>query len=127
MNKPDNAKERNLVKGALRRVFSRSELRHKALSLASIGDYHHPGRPRVTKWGKCSNCQNMEPLYLMQVDHIDPIIPVKNTLEEMNWDEVIERMWCTVENLAVVCKPCHQLKTKTENKERRRLKKERKS
>ena len=83
MKKPDNPKERNLVKGALRRVFSRSELRRRAVEKALVKDYVDPARPRVTKWGRCADCGKMEALYKMQVDHIEPVQPLGITLEEM--------------------------------------------
>lgn len=124
MNNPKNPKERNLIKGAIRRVFSRSELRNKAIEKSLVKDYYDPQRPRVTKWCQCPKCGKMEARYKMQVDHERPVVPVGRSLEEMNWDEVIDRLWCDEENLIPMCIPCHALKTKEESKERRRLKKE---
>ncbi len=115
-------KERGLLKGAIRRVFSRSELRRKALE-ASMVDHHDPKRPRVTKWSICSECKLYIPTYLMQIDHSDPIIPIFRSFEEMTFDEVIERTWCEYEKLTPLCKDCHSLKTKAENKRRREIKK----
>lgn len=125
MKKPSDPKERGLVKGALRRVFSRSELRRRALDKALIKDYHDPSRKRVTRWGKCTSCKRLTPLYLLEVDHLDPVIPKGMTLEDMNWDQLIDRLWCDERNLAAICKPCHRTKTLLENKERRQLRKER--
>ncbi len=124
MKKPSSPKERNLIKGAIRRVFSRSELRKRALDAALIKDYSDPSRKRVTRWGKCTECQTLTPLYLLEIDHENPIIPLGSSLEEMSWDEVIDAVWCDERNLKAKCKPCHSLKTKAENKERRRIKKE---
>lgn len=59
----------------------------------------------------------------MQVDHLEPLIPVTTALEDMTWDEVVDRTWCDINNLRPVCKPCHKAKTKEENKERRMFKK----
>jgi 5-methylcytosine-specific restriction endonuclease McrA len=126
LKKPSNPKERSLLKGAIRRVFSRSELRRRALDAAQVKDYQDPSRKRVTRWGKCAACQNLEPLYKMQIDHKDPIIPVGETLEDQSWDKVIDRVWCDERLLQALCKPCHDQKTKAENAERRRLKKEKK-
>lgn len=123
MKKPNNPKERGLLKGAIRRVFSRSELRRKILDKALVKDYHDPSRRRVTRWGKCAECGKLEPAYLLEVDHVDPIIPLNKTLEEMDWDTIIDQVWCDERNLRAVCKPCHKTKTKAENKERRELKK----
>lgn len=124
MKNPSSAKERGLLKGAIRRVFSRSELRRKVLTNSIIEGYYDADRPRVTKWSKCEECGKLEATYLMQVDHISPVIPISSSLEEMTWDELIDRQWCDASNLSVLCKPCHKIKTKEENKERRRLKRE---
>lgn len=115
-------KERNLIKGALRRVFSRSDLRKEALSKSIV---HHidTTRPRVKKWSRCPQCNQATPTYQMQVDHKLPIIPVDSKLEDMNFDEVIDRIWCVSNNLVAICKPCHIIKTSSENKERRLNKK----
>lgn len=126
MKKPDNPKERNLIKGAIRRVFSRSELRRRALDKALVKDYHDPNRKRVTRWGRCATCNKLEPLYLLEIDHKEPLVPVDSSLEEMTWDEVIDRQWCDERLLQAVCKPCHHEKSKAENKERRANKKAKK-
>lgn len=115
-------KERNLIKGAIRRVFSRSELRKAAIEASRI-DHHDPERPRVKKWSLCPICKVKTPTYLMECDHINPIIPVGLSLEEMSWDEVINNVWCDIINLLAICKTCHHEKSKIENAERRRLKK----
>lgn len=115
-------KERNLVKGALRRVFSRSDLRRQALA-ASVIPHTDPARPRVTKWSRCSDCQQPTPSYLIEIDHVQPIVPVHSSLQEMTWDDLVERLWCDPSNLRPVCKPCHKIKTKLEAKERLQIKK----
>ena len=90
----------------------------------SRSKYVDPARPRVKKWSICPECKEYTPTYLMQVDHIKPIISLNETLEDLTWDELVDRIWCNHENLRAVCKPCHKIKTKEENKERRRIKKE---
>jgi hypothetical protein len=123
LKKPANPKEQNLLKGAIRRVFSRSELRREALESTRI-EHHDPLRPRVTKWSWCTECGIIEPTYLMEVDHEEPLIPLDKSLATMTWNEVIERTWCDLANLKPKCKPCHREKSRLEMKERRRLKKE---
>jgi 5-methylcytosine-specific restriction endonuclease McrA len=123
MRKPTNPKERNLLKGAIRRVFSRSELRNLALNKNNI-EHFDPERPRVTKWSFCNECGVITPKYKMQVDHIKPVIAVTETLESLTWDELIEeRIWCNIENLSPLCPDCHKTKSKLENTERRNFKK----
>ena len=124
LKKPDNPKERNLVKGALRRVFSRSELRRRVVAKSQI-QHTDPTRPRVTKWSVCSECKGKVPTYQIEVDHVEPIIAVTETLEALTWDAVVDRIWCNEENLRAICQPCHRLKTKAENKARREYKKKR--
>lgn len=127
MKNPPGSKERGLIKGAIRRVFSRSELRRKILDQALVKDYHDPSRKRVTRWGKCAQCNKITPAYLLEIDHKEPIIPVGETLEDQSWDKVIDRVWCDERELQALCGTCHDEKTKAENAERRRLKKERKN
>lgn len=124
MKNPKSPKERNLLKGAIRRIFSRSELRKQILDKSLVKDYLDPSRKRVTRWSKCPECEKLTPTYLMQVDHEVPIIRPTETLEALSWDEVVDRVWCDERNLRAICVDCHKVKTKVENAERRRLKKE---
>lgn len=124
MKNPKNPKERGLIKGALRRVFSRSELRRRALDKAQVKDYSDPSRKRVTRWGRCSTCNKLEPSYLLQVDHVEPVIAINESLDDLTWDQLVDRLWCDEKNLKAVCKPCHKAKSKIEAAERRRIKKE---
>ena len=50
------------------------------------------------------------------VDHIDPIIDP--AVGFTTWDNVIERMFCEAKNLQVLCKECHDTKTKQEREQR---------
>lgn len=126
MNNKISPKERGLIKGALRRVFSRSDLRRQVIDAAEV-EHSDPSRPRVKKWIRCEQCKDIKPKYLAVVDHLIPLIPLDSSLEDMTWDEVISRLWCDVKNLQVLCQdPCHLTKTKLEAKVRRdnkRLKK----
>lgn len=116
-------KERNLLKGSWRRIFSRSELRRRVLDRAIV-KHLEPTRPRVTKWVICAVCNKPNPAYLCVVDHVQPLIPLDKSLEDMSWDEVLDRLWCVEENLQVICPDDHRVKSLAENKERRRIKKE---
>lgn len=127
MNNPRmSARERGLLKGAIRRVFSRSDLRRDALSKAKVDGITSVQRPRVKTWYQCRDCDSYCAGYEMQVDHISPIIPVDNALEYMSWDEVVNRTWCEENNLRAICLTCHKQKSKLEMAVRRKNKKERK-
>jgi 5-methylcytosine-specific restriction endonuclease McrA len=120
-----SVKEWNLLKGAIRRVFSRSDLRRQALQRTLI-DFKDPNRPRVTKWSWCQECGLIEPTYKMDVDHIVPVIPLDSSMKDMSLDELVDRIWCSIEGLRVLCKSCHDDKTAIENKVRREFKKQKK-
>lgn len=124
MNSRISVKERNLIKGAIRRVFSRSDLRKKVVDLTIMRGYTNPDRPRVKKWSMCSMCDELTPTYKIQVDHIEPIVPLDSSLADMSWDTVIDRVWCEENNLQAVCETCHNFKSKEENFIRRKNKKE---
>ena len=116
------AKERGLIKGALRRAFSRSELRNRVADRTRI-KHHDENRPRVTKWSWCQECGHIVPSYTTSLDHKKPVIPLNSSMEEMSADELINNIWCEEDNLQVLCDPCHSLKSKIEMQQRREFKK----
>lgn len=118
-------KELNLIKGSLRRVFGRSDLRRDKIQASIRPDYKDSARKAVKFWIECTNCGTMEAKSNIELDHKVPVVPLDRSFEEMSVDEVIDRMWCDPENLEPLCHDCHKEKTKIENAERRRLKKER--
>ena len=125
MNSRLTNKDRGLIKGALRRVFARSDLHKEAVAATRI-EYSDPARPRVKKWSRCPICIKPTPTYLVQIDHIIPVIAVTSSLAEMTWDELVDRMWCPASNLQGICLQCHKIKCKVEAEARKTHKKERK-
>lgn len=63
---------------------------------------------RVAQHFKCNSCREDFPQKQVEVDHIIPIGT------EKTWDEFITGLYCEKDNLQVLCKPCHKLKTKRE-------------
>lgn len=114
-NKRITPKDRNAIKGAIRRAFSRSELRKSVLKDAEI-EHSDPKRPRVKKWCYCAVCGVVEAKSYLQVDHIKPVIPNNTSFEGLGVDETVNRMWCVKSNLQAICDTCHTLKTKRERK-----------
>jgi 5-methylcytosine-specific restriction endonuclease McrA len=55
------------------------------------------------------------------VDHIDPIINPETGF--ISWDETIERMFCEQDNLQLLCKDCHDVKTQKEREVAKQRKK----
>lgn len=62
----------------------------------------------------------------MQVDHKDPIVPTDTLSKDMSWDVIIGRVFCSADNLQVLCSTCHKIKSKDENMERKEERKKKK-
>lgn len=69
----------------------------------------------------CASCKETVPLTTKNgrkrvknvfVDHIQPIINPETGFT--TWDECIDRMFCEEENLQLLCKSCHDIKSKEE-------------
>ena len=135
---PDIVKKR-LIKGGIRRVFrqsiemrvvlqsSRVELSPKTLKDGSIG------KKNQVRY-KCAICGGLFSQKDVAVDHIDPVIPLHRSDEELTIDEMAYRIWCDISNLQVICNTtlkrsqgvpsCHKIKTDEENFIRKKLKEE---
>ena len=135
---PDIVKKR-LIKGGIRRVFrqsiemrvvlqsSRVELSPKTLKDGSIG------KKNQVRY-KCAICGGLFSQKDVAVDHIDPVIPLHKSEEELTIDEMAYRIWCDISNLQVICNTtlkrsqgvpsCHKIKTDEENFIRKKLKEE---
>lgn len=133
---PDIVKKR-LIKGGIRRVFRQSiemrtvlqsariELPPKTLKDGSIG------KKNQVRY-KCAICGNLFSQKDVAVDHIQPVIPLHRSEEDLSIDEMAYRIWCDVDNLQVICNfslkqnngipSCHKIKTDEENFIRKRLK-----
>lgn len=116
-------KEQGLIKGALRRVFSRSDLRKAALAKNAVPYFFYPRRPLVKNWTFCGECGCIEPKSTLEVDHLDPVIKIQETLDMLTPTELVNRLWCELELLDPKCSDCHLKKTQEENKARREFKK----
>lgn len=70
----------------------------------------HPATASIRERGRSKKCNNIF------VDHISPIV---GRAGFTNWDDFINKLYCEVDNLQVLCKQCHDLKTKSEKEERK--------
>ena len=108
------------IKGALRRVMSRSpmvkECREQSVHAINKG-------PRGGKQFVCVACGGCFSGNNIQIDHINPVVPVDKSLQEMTWTQLVKRMFCSTNNLQVLCLDCHKLKTKQERELRKEHKK----
>lgn len=117
------------VFSALRRIFRRSPMYNQALKQAKR-EVRITGKTkdniRRIKF-KCAICGELFDKKEVDCDHVKPVIPLEglpilNGLPDCN--VYIARLFCSVDNLQVLCKQCHKVKSKQENQERKRLKDE---
>lgn len=107
------ARYRSFIKSALRSATVRwapiqecKKLARVARGLyecAECGDHVPPTVKDEEKRKRVNN---------IYVDHIDPIISPETGF--VSWDETIERMFCEIDNLALLCKKCHDIKSQEE-------------
>lgn len=110
------ARFNSFVKGGLRSVSIRWPPRYQVLADACVGQKINHNSGRLAKHYTCSNCLIDFPAKDVEVNHINPVIPLTGF---DSWDGVVERMFCEKEHLEVLCKKCHKELTKQENTERK--------
>jgi hypothetical protein len=109
------AKYMSFIKNQLRSASRKWAPIHDCKVLARVGRgiYH------------CAECEQDVPCTIREgrkkinnvyVDHIEPIVP---TTGWVSWDSCIERMFCELDNLQLLCKACHDVKSKEEAGERK--------
>ena len=103
--------------------FIKNQLRGATRKWAPIGDCLSAARVKRGFY-LCAECKEHVPNTIKQgakrvknvfIDHIEPIVPVTGWI---SWDSCIERMFCESSNLQLLCKECHDSKSKEETAER---------
>ncbi len=102
---------------ALRKISAQSDNRKKCLDAVKtrdlVGNFKN-GNPKYLNQYRCKMCANKFKSTEVQVDHIIPVIDPTAGFE--NWNKYMSRLFCDIENLQVLCKPCHVIKTNRENR-----------
>lgn len=127
-------KIKNLLIGAIKRVWHRHPTRLEVLQRVRMEEprYRKDGSlaARLNVTYTCELCQQQckpqksKDYPQIHIDHKDPVIPIGKDQEDMTWDEFLSRLFCDLGNLQAICEVCHKEKTKAENEERRRVKKQ---
>ena len=96
--------------GALRRASYKYPPRYLALNNARVsrGVY------------RCAICKGDHPRKNVQVDHVEPVIGMEGFVD---WQVYVTRMFPDISGFQLLCKPCHNKKSKEENAKRRSVKK----
>jgi 5-methylcytosine-specific restriction endonuclease McrA len=112
------ARFRSFVTSALRAASRRWPPKYKALKVAFVGRKVNTKTGKLAMHYKCANCCKHFVATDVQVDHIEPVVdPIKGF---QTWDIFINRIFCEIENLQTLCKPCHKIKTDLEKQERKK-------
>lgn len=111
-----DAKWRSWVVSLLRRGSMRFPPRNEALRAAKTEKKINEKTGRMAQHYRCAECLQEFPAKEVQVNHIDPVIGDSGFID---WDTYIERMFCPVENLNVLCRTCHDVKSAQERKDRK--------
>ena len=112
-----DAKFKGWIVSLLRRGTMKYPPRNDALRAAKTDKKINVKTGRMAQHYKCVGCNEEFTAKGVVVDHIEPVIPVG--IGFTTWDEYIERMFCPVENLQVLCGDCHDVKSKEERKQRK--------
>ena len=114
----------SFIKSMLRRGSTRWGPKYACKKNARHPEKLPNDKGRLVFHSLCAGCGEIYPETQCSVDHIDPVVdPHKGFI---NWDNVIERLFCEEDGLQVLCKKCHDEKTKKEkavDRERRRREK----
>lgn len=103
------------ILSCMRRTFTRSPIVREALQAAQ-----HPTE-KGPKGGRriiCSMCGGSFGASSIEVDHIEPVIPFDRKAQEMDWNEIAERLFCDVSGLRCLCKDCHEKVTNEQKRQR---------
>lgn len=113
-----DARFRSFVTSALRAASRRWPPKFKALKEAFVGRKTNKKTGKLAMHYKCAKCKKHFVAADVQVDHVLPVVDPK--VGFIGWDSFIDRIFCEIENLQVLCKPCHKVKTEEEKSERKK-------
>lgn len=128
--RPSGEKTRNTGRWTEARfkTFIKGGLRSMTRKWGPINDALKDARVERGKY-LCNGCKKAVPATVkdgrrrvknVHVDHIAPVVcPIDGWVD---WDTCIERMFCEVDNLQVLCKDCHDVKCHEEKELRKRMK-----
>jgi 5-methylcytosine-specific restriction endonuclease McrA len=113
-----DARFRSFVTSALRAASRRWPVKYKALKAAFAGRQVNAKTGKLAMHYKCAKCKKLFVAADVQVDHVQPVVDPKKGF--VGWDVYIDRMFCEIENLQVLCKSDHTIKTDQEKLERKK-------
>lgn len=110
-----NARFFSFLRSALRSAWSKYPPKYTVLAKAKRKSESDNKR---LKWEfQCNECNRWHPQKEVSVDHIIPAGTLK-TFEDL--PEFCRKLFCSEEELQVLCKACHDIKTKQEREDKQK-------
>lgn len=91
--------------------------KYETLSASCVGPKLNNKTGRIAKHYTCAKCKQDFPAKEVQVDHIKPVVDVKQGF--VDWNTYIERMFCAKKDLQTMCIECHKKKSAKEREKRK--------
>lgn len=108
---------RGFLTSVLRAGFAKWPPKWEAKKEACVGREHNKKSGRLALHYKCASCKKHFLGTEVEVDHIIPVVDPFTGFT--TWDDYINRLFCSADNLQVLCKPCHKKKSAKERKLRK--------
>ena len=98
------------LRGESRRIWANYPLRneYKSSQLEPVTPHHGITNTRVKKVGKCNQCKGWFAASNLEIDHITPAGSFTNWNEWLVW---MTRLLCSTDNMQLLCKSCHKIKS----------------
>ena len=104
------------VIAVLRSGTRRYPPKYETLKDAYVGQRLNEKTNREGKHYLCALCEGEFPAKDIQIDHKIAVIGPEGFT---NWDDYINRLFCSKDNLQAVCTGCHKIKSYNEGQERK--------
>ena len=107
---------RAFITSTLRGGFRKYPPKYEVLKEALWGKKLNSKTGRQCIHYTCASCKLEYPAKEVNVDHINPVVCPKEGF--IDWDTFVKRLFCSKDNLQVLCSKCHTKKTKQEREVR---------
>lgn len=107
-----DGRKKAFITSVLRSGSRRWPPKYETLNEAKTEKKINPKTGRLAQHYLCAICNEQYPQKEVEVDHIEPVVDKATGF--IDWNIFIERLFCSRDNLQLVCKSCHKIKTKQE-------------
>lgn len=106
------ARVKSFIVSLIRSGSRRWPPRYETLNEAKTEKKVNVKTGRLAQHYRCAECKQEFTSKDIQIDHINPV--VDPAVGFVDWNTFIERMFCSKDNLQVLCKTCHDIKSRSE-------------